>query len=63
MKDSSETSRNRKPKVSHKTYADFPLFAHQTEHWAKKIHAKIRFYGPRPYRRWEIGSRGKSLNA
>ncbi len=54
MADSNETSPKRKPNTPDKPYADFPLFAHQTGRWAKKILGKIRFYG-----RWGRSAGGK----
>lgn len=33
----------RKP---NKPYADFPLYAHATRRWAKKVKGRTRFYGP-----------------
>ena len=54
MPDSNETSLSRKPKTPDKPYADFPLFAHQTGRWAKKIRKKLRFYG-----RWGRVAAGK----
>jgi integrase len=43
-----------KSTVPAKPYEGFPLFAHQTGRWAKKVRGKIRFYG-----RWGKVSAGK----
>ncbi|WP_010583089.1 tyrosine-type recombinase/integrase [Schlesneria paludicola] len=45
MADNSKAPAKGKPNLPAKPYADFPLFAHQTGRWAKKVRQKLRFYG------------------
>lgn len=45
MADSNKAPKKGKPNLPEKPYADFPLFAHQTGRWAKKVRVKMRFYG------------------
>lgn len=48
MAKSSETTRARKPKKQDKPdapYDGFPLYAHASGRWAKKVNKKTRFYG------------------
>ena len=43
--DSTKGLKSRKPKTPDKPYSTFPLFAHQTGRWEKKVRQKMRFYG------------------
>lgn len=43
--DSNKAPEKGKCTVPAKPYPDFPLFAHQTGRWAKKIRKQMRFYG------------------
>jgi len=48
MAKSSGTAKSRKPKkhdTPDKPYDDFPLYAHSSGRWAKKVNKKTRFYG------------------
>lgn len=45
MTNSSKPLIKGKPTVPPKPYAAYPLFAHQSGRWAKKVKQKIRFYG------------------
>ena len=56
MADSSKAPEKGKRTTPAKPHATFPLFAHQTGRWAKKVRGRIRFYG-----RWGRSVGGKII--
>lgn len=45
--DSTSSEFAHKPQKSSKPHVDFPLYAHATRRWAKRIRGVIHYFGPR----------------
>ena len=54
MAKSTKSIQSRNPVRPEKPYEGFPLFAHQTGRWAKKVRQKILFFG-----RWGTNTKGE----